>query len=98
MKLPLLSLGIALLCSIVQCAPPYPFMDPELPWEARVDDLVRRLTLEEVQNQTISGGPTSGIPRLGIPPYPYSTECIRGQVGTNATGYPHSIGLGATFK
>ena len=30
----------------------YPFQDPSLPWDQRVDDLVGRLTLDEIAKQT----------------------------------------------
>ena len=73
-------------------------MDPELAWDKRVDDLVRRLTLEEIVVQSIASDTTAGIPRLGINPYVWGTECVRGQVGANTTAFPHSIGLAATFK
>ena len=77
----------------------FPFQDPSLSWEHRVDDLVSRLTAEEVANQTvINNGGVPAIPELDIKPYIWDTECIRGQVGTNTTAFPHSIGLGATFR
>ena len=82
-------------------APPYPFMDPDLPWDKRVDDLVSRLTLEEIVAQTVTDNVdphTPAIPRLGIKPYVWDTECNRGQVATNTTAFPQDIGLAATFK
>ena len=30
----------------------YPFQDPSLPWDQRVDDLVGRLTIDEIAKQT----------------------------------------------
>ena len=78
-------------------APLLPFRDPSLPWDARVDDLVGRMTLPEIVPQTLAG-PTPAIPRLGIQPYVWSTECIRGQVSTNTTAFPQSLGLAATFR
>ena len=30
----------------------YPFLDPSLPWDKRVDDLVGRLTVDEIAKQT----------------------------------------------
>ena len=78
--------------------PPYPFMDPGVPLDQRVDDLVSRLTLEEIVPQSIASDSTPAIARLGIKPYVWSTECIRGQVGTNTTAFPQSIGLAASFE
>ena len=74
----------------------YRFLDPDLPWNDRVDDLVGRLTLQEMVNQTMTG--INGIDRLGIKPYVWSRECLRGHVGQFATAFPQSLGLAATFR
>ena len=78
----------------------YRFLDPDLPWNDRVDDLVGRLTLEEMVSQTMTvGSPGApGIDRLGIKPYVWSTECLRGHVDQYATAFPQSLGLAATFR
>lgn len=83
----------------------FPFRNISLPWNTRVDDLVSRLTLADVMFQmakggtSIHGGPAPAIPRLGIGPYSWNTECLRGD-GTagEATGFPQAIGLAAAFK
>ena len=36
--------------------------------------------------------------RLGIKPYVWQTECLRGQMKTNATAFPQALGLAATFR
>ncbi|XP_012942128.1 probable beta-D-xylosidase 7 [Aplysia californica] len=84
----------------------FPFRNTRLPWDERVDDLVSRLTLEEIQVQMARGGagefggPAPAIPRLGIGSYQWVTECLRGDAYTieNATGFPQAIGLAATFS
>ncbi len=78
----------------------YPFQDPSLDWDVRVEDLVGRLSLQEVTDQTLAiyGKYTPSIERLGIKPYVWITECIHGEVNTNATAFPHSIGLAASFR
>lgn len=49
----------------------FPFQNTSLPWNVRVDDLVSRLSLDEIQLQMarggagIYGGPAPPIPRLG---------------------------------
>ncbi|KAK6170929.1 hypothetical protein SNE40_019209 [Patella caerulea] len=43
-------------------------------------------------------GPAPAIPRLGIGPYQWNTECLHGDVGENATSFPQSIGLAATWS
>lgn len=83
----------------------YPFRNISLPWEQRVDDLVKRLTLADVMFQMSKGGagpqggPAPAIPRLEIEPYSWNTECLRGD-GTagNATAFPQALGLASTFK
>ncbi|ESO86874.1 hypothetical protein LOTGIDRAFT_166876 [Lottia gigantea] len=74
--------------------------DPSLPWDDRVDDLVGRLTIEEIQGQLAKGtGATPDISRLDIGAYSWWTNCGRGDVGAgNATSFPESIGLAAAFS
>ena len=80
----------------------YPFQDPSLSWTARVDDLVGRLTVDEITQQMARGGRTTyapAIPRLGIKPYSWGTECLRGDVQAGpATSFPQALGLAATFR
>lgn len=84
----------------------YPFRNVSLSWAERVKDLVSRLTLEHVQAQMgrggagTHGGPAPAIPSLGIDPYQWNTECLRGDglaPGRGATAYPQAIGLAAAF-
>lgn len=74
----------------------YPFQDPELSTEERVNDLVGRLTLEEKIGQMVHNAPA--IERLGIPEYNWWNECLHG-VGRAgiATVFPQAIGLGAMW-
>src|SRR6218665_2199692 len=78
----------------------YPFQDPTLPWDQRVDDLVSRLSLEEIVLQTETGysGKPPSIPRLNIKPYIWITECLHGDSHTHGTAFPQSIGLAAAFR
>ncbi|XP_061167474.1 xylan 1,4-beta-xylosidase-like [Saccostrea echinata] len=83
----------------------YPFRNTSLPWDVRVKDLVSRLTIEEIVVQMSRGGsgprasPAPAIPRLGIGPFSWNTECLRGDVyAGNATSFPQSLGLAATFS
>jgi beta-glucosidase len=75
----------------------FPFQNPSLSTEARVNDLVSRLTLEEKVNQMLNSTPA--IPRLGIPPYDWWNECLHGVARTeyHTTSYPQAIGMAATF-
>lgn len=73
------------------------FWDPQQPVEARVDDIVAKLTLEEKVSQMVHYA--SAIPRLGIPEYNWWNECLHGvgRAGV-ATVFPQSIGLAAAFN
>src|SRR5206468_12012546 len=73
------------------------FRDSTLPLTARVDDLVRRLTLTEKINQLVHQN--NAVPRLGLPAYNWWSEACHG-VGRNgrATVFPQVIGLAATWN
>ncbi|CAB3982823.1 probable beta-D-xylosidase 5 [Paramuricea clavata] len=81
----------------------YQFRNVSLPWDVRVEDLVKRLTLEEIIDQMAhgswkDGGPAPAIPRLNISAYQFGTECLSGDVEAgDATSFPMSIGMAATF-
>jgi beta-glucosidase len=70
--------------------------DDSQPVDARVKDLVSRLSLMEKVQQMCNGA--VAIPRLGIPAYDYLNECIHGvaRAGT-ATVFPQAIGMAATW-
>ena len=74
----------------------FPFNDSSLSIDARIQDLISRLTLKEKANQMMNNTPA--IERLGILPYSYWNEALHG-VGRSgiATVFPQAIGLGATF-
>src|SRR5437879_9321929 len=72
------------------------YLDPSLPLEQRVNDLVSRMTLEEKVAQMQDVAP--GIPRLSIPAYNWWNEGLHGVARAgNATVFPQAIGLAATW-
>ena len=74
----------------------FPFRDPQLPVEQRVEDLVSRLTLEEKVKQMLNSTPP--VERLGIPAYNWWNEGIHGLARSGvATMFPQAIGLAAMF-
>ncbi|XP_077988499.1 uncharacterized protein LOC144442999 [Glandiceps talaboti] len=76
----------------------YPFQDPTLPWGDRVQDLITRLTVDEIARQMALSSPAPSIDRLGIKPYEWSTECLSGDVDAGpATSFQQALGLAASF-
>ena len=71
--------------------------DASQPVAARVQDLVRRLSLVEKVQQMRNAAPA--IPQLGVPAYDYWSECLHGvaRAGT-ATVFPQAIGMAATWN
>ena len=67
--LPVLILAFNLQAQPADTNTPPLYLDPSQPIEARVDDLLSRMTLEEKVSQVHadSGFTTAGIPRLGVP-------------------------------
>ncbi len=77
-----------------QLVPPY--KNPNLPIQARVNDLVSRMTLDEKVSQMMNAAPA--IERLGIPPYDWWNEALHGVARAGyATVFPQAIGLAATW-
>ncbi|HVQ30975.1 MAG TPA: glycoside hydrolase family 3 C-terminal domain-containing protein, partial [Vicinamibacteria bacterium] len=73
-----------------------PYLDPDKPLEARVQDLVGRMTLAEKVGQLSSTAPA--VERLAVPAYDYWNESLHGVARAGrATIFPQAIGLAATF-
>ncbi len=95
-----LTLALAAVFLVALPAPgqskPDPYLDPSLPIERRVDDLVHRMTLAEkvsqMQNQA------AAIPRLHVQEYDWWNEGLHGVARSGyATVFPQAIGLAATW-
>jgi len=73
-----------------------PYMNPALPVDERVKDLVSRMTLEEKVQQMRDHSPA--IPRLGVPKYDWWNEGLHGVAFAGyATNFPQVIGMAATW-
>ena len=72
------------------------YLDPSQPIDARVDDLIKRMTLEQKASQLVNQA--RAIPELQIPAYDWWSEALHGvaNAGT-ATVFPEPVGLAATF-
>ena len=90
------ALALLLLSACGSDKPKYPFQDPDLPVEQRVDNLLSLLTPEEKVGQMMNTTPA--IERLGIPPYDWWNEALHGVARAGrATVFPQAIALAATF-
>lgn len=92
---------IIVTCTIVllftsACEDQPDYINTSLTFEARVDDLIQRMTLEEKVLQMVHEAPA--IDRLGIPEYNWWNEGLHGVARAGlATVFPQAIGLGATW-
>ncbi|HET7537758.1 MAG TPA: glycoside hydrolase family 3 C-terminal domain-containing protein [Candidatus Didemnitutus sp.] len=72
------------------------YLDPAQPQQARIHDLVARMTLEE--KVSLMRNTTPGVPRLGIPKYDWWNEALHGVARAGeATVFPQAIGLAAMW-
>jgi beta-glucosidase len=75
---------------------PYVFRNTSESLQARVNDLLRQLTLEE--KISLLGYNSKAIPRLGIPAYNWWNEALHGVARAGkATVFPQAIGMAASF-
>jgi len=89
-------------CALAQQTQKYPFNDPTLPMEKRIDDLLSHMTIDE---KVAVLGTQTGVPRLGVPNIG-STEGIHGVVQreprfgrqpVTTTQFPQPPGMGDTW-
>jgi beta-glucosidase len=72
------------------------YLDADKPVDARVKDLVSRMTLDEKISQMVYNAPA--IERLSIPEYNWWNECLHGVARAGiATVFPQAIGLAAAW-
>ena len=67
-----LSISIPMFCHAQQQN--YPFRNPDLPIDQRINDLLERMTPEEKVGQMMNA--TKAIDRLGIPAYDWWNEAL----------------------
>lgn len=74
----------------------YPFRNPDLPTEERVENLISLLSLEEKVGLMMNS--SKPVPRLGIPAYDWWNEALHGVARSGkATVFPQAIGMAATW-
>ena len=74
----------------------YPFQDPKLPREQRVENLISLLTPEEKVGLMMNK--SASVDRLGIPSYNWWSEACHGVRQGGYTVYPQPIGMAAAFN
>ena len=75
----------------------YPFNNPDLPIEQRVENLLELLTPQEKIGLMMNS--SSAVERLGIPAYDWWNEALHGVARAGiATMFPQAIGLAATWN
>lgn len=91
-----LFLILVMVSSAAQTNSSAPYLDPSQPIDARVADLIKRMTLEQKASQLVNQA--RAIPELQVPAYDWWSEALHGvaNAGT-ATVFPEPIGLAATF-
>ncbi|MEO5682155.1 MAG: glycoside hydrolase family 3 N-terminal domain-containing protein [Chitinophagaceae bacterium] len=73
------------------------FRNAQLPLQARVNDLLQQLTVEE--KISLLGYNSKAVERLGIPAYNWWNEALHGVARAGrATVFPQAIGMAATFN
>ena len=73
-----------------------PYLDPSLPVDTRVHDLVSRMTLDEKAGLMRNG--SAGVARLGVPVYDWWNEALHGVARAGeATVFPQAIGMAAMW-
>jgi len=89
-------LAVFLVRAAAQAAGGAVYLDPSQPIDVRVDDLIRRMTLEQKASQLINQA--RAIPELQVPAYDWWSEALHGVARAGrATVFPEPIGLAATF-
>src|SRR5947209_14824505 len=88
--------GLIVLAAVVFAQQTPTYKNPSAPTDARVHDLVSRMTLEEKVSQLMNASPA--IERLDVPAYNWWNECLHGVARAGrATVFPETIGLAATW-
>ena len=74
----------------------YPFQNPDLPYQERVENLISLLT--PVEKVGLMMNKSASVDRLGIPSYNWWSEACHGVRQEGYTVYPQPIGMAASFN
>lgn len=88
---------VSILFGINLWAQQYPYQNPNLSSEERVNDLISRLTPSE--KASLMCDESEAIPRLGIKKFNWWSEALHGMANhSNVTVFPEPIGMAASFN
>ena len=91
----IMSLAAALIAVSCSNSYEYPYQDPSLGVDERVDNLIELLTLEEKLDLLMST--QAPVERIGLPGFELGGEACHGVKDDGFTVFPQAIGLAATF-
>ena len=95
-RISLLILNLLICATTMMAQSVLPYLNPDLPIDQRVDDLIGRMTLQEKASQMVDAA--SDLPKLSIPKYGWWSEALHGVARAGkATIFPQAIGMAATF-
>ena len=96
MRISVVALSLGALCGSAVAQEPQVFRDPSQPIEARIRDLIGRLTLEEKAQQL--NHLNKGLPRLGVPAWGGWNQTLHGVWSKEPTTlFPIPTAMGATW-
>lgn len=75
----------------------FKFCNTSLSLEARVADLVRRVSVGEA-GALLTARESPAIPRLGVPAFYWGTNTLHGVQWGNATSFPQTVNLASTWN
>ncbi len=82
--------------AIPEVLEPAIYNNPDQPFDKRVDDLIRRMSLKEKVGQLVNTA--EATPRLGVPGYDYWNECLHGVARNGiATVFPQATAMAAMW-
>jgi len=89
-------ISLFLLATTASAQEKYPFQNPSLPREQRVENLLSLLTPDEKVGLMMNK--SASVDRLGIPSYNWWSEACHGVRQGGYTVYPQPIGMAAAFN
>jgi hypothetical protein len=91
-----LFLILVMVSSAAQTNSSAPYLDPSQPIDARVADLIKRMTLEQKASQLVNQA--RAIPELQVPAYDWWSEALHGVANAGRHGFSGADRAGSDFR